>query len=116
MDFKTFEIGGVSVIVLVLGIVEASKRWGLKGTWLQVFSFGLGFVLVGLSATIGAGLIPETAVPWIVIAVYGLGGALAANGLHDFTNRAMTRLGWTLAANGTHDVPYRGGVGDGPLQ
>ena len=92
MDFKTFEIGGVSVIILVLGIVEASKRWGLKGTWLQVFSFGLGFVLVGLSATIGAGLIPEVAVPWITIVVYGLGGALAANGLYDFAKKALVKL------------------------
>ena len=92
MDFKTFEIGGVSVIVLVLGIVEASKRWGLKGAWLQVFSFGLGFVLVGLSAAIGAELIPAVAVPWITILVDGLGGALAANGLYDIAKKALLKL------------------------
>ena len=92
MDFKAFEIGGVSVVILVLGIVEASKRFGLKGWGLQALGFGLGFVLVGLSAAIGADLVPAVAVPWIRIVVYGLGGALAANGLYDLAKKAMAKL------------------------
>lgn len=92
MDFKAFEIGGVSVIILVLGIVEASKRFGLKGWGLQALGFGLGFVLVGLSAAIGADLVPAVAVPWIRIVILGLGGALAANGLYDLAKKAMAKL------------------------
>lgn len=82
-DFNLFEIGGISVIVLVIGIVEAAKKWGVSGRGCQVMAMTLGAVLIGLSQALTQGLIPETAIPWINIVVLGLGGGLAASGVFD---------------------------------
>lgn len=40
-DFNLFELGGVSVIVLVFGIVEASKHFGLGGKACQIVAWRL---------------------------------------------------------------------------
>lgn len=82
-DFNLFEIGGISVIVLVIGIVEAAKKWGLNGGGCQALAMALGTVFVGLSQAISQGMIPEAVIPWINIVVLGLGGGLAASGLFD---------------------------------
>lgn len=89
MDFGSFEIGGVGVIVLVLGLTEAAKRLGVTGKGSQVLALCLGAFFVGLSAAIGCDLIPVVALPWIEVGVMGLGGALAATGIYDLGKRFM---------------------------
>lgn len=89
MDFGTFEIGEIGVIVLVLGIVEAAKRLGVKGKGSQILALASGAFFVGLSAAIGRDLIPAVVLPWVEIVVVGLGGALAATGVYDLGKRFM---------------------------
>jgi len=87
MDFGAFKIGGVEVILLVLGIVEAAKRFGVQGKASEGFALGLGFVFVALAATLQRELIPAGAVVYVEIVVIGLGGALAATGIYDLIKK-----------------------------
>jgi hypothetical protein len=91
VDFSQIAIGGVSMILLVLGWVEAAKKLGLEGKWLTVLALVLGTLLAGLWKALSAGLIPAPAVPWIEVAVVGLGGGLAATGLYDLAKRMLVK-------------------------
>lgn len=93
MDFGAFEIGGVSVLLLVLGIVEAAKQFGLKGRGSKALAIALGVFFVGLTQAMETGLIPEVALPWITMVVIGLGGGLAATGMYDLARRLLQREG-----------------------
>lgn len=87
MDFGSFTIGGIQVLVLVLGIVEAAKRWGVEGKSSEILAFVLGFVFIGVSAAIQAEIIPAVVVPYIELVIIGLGGALAATGVFDLLRK-----------------------------
>lgn len=89
MDFGSFIIGGIPVIVLVIGIVEACKNFGVTGKWSQVLALALGAFFVGLAQAINAGLIPSAALPWIEVVVIGIGGGLAATGLYDLSRKLL---------------------------
>lgn len=80
-------IGGILVIPLVLGIVEFAKNLGLQGRACQVLAVVLGAFFIGLSQAIQMGLIPEIALPWISVVVFGIGGGMATVGLYDYSKR-----------------------------
>ena len=79
--FGELAINGVSFALLCFGWVEAVKKLGVKGKWLTVFAllFGAG-VAIGYQLSL---MYPAFGV-WFNIAVYGLGGGLAAAGYYDF--------------------------------
>lgn len=83
-----FAIGGVVVAVLVLGIVEALKEFGVTGKGSQVAAMVAGFVLVGTAQAIEQNLIPPEAVIYVELVVVSIAGALAAMGFYDFTKKA----------------------------
>jgi len=91
MDFSAFTIGGMSVLILTLGIVEAAKRFGVTGRWSEALAIGLGATLVGLAQAIQKDLIPAVALPWIEIVVVGIGGGLAATGVYDLAKKLLKR-------------------------
>jgi hypothetical protein len=79
-DFQTIAIGGVALVYLiprlvefikvVTGVAGKARVWALAG--------GLGFVLAALAAAIDQQLIPAVALPWVNVAMVGLGGLVAA--------------------------------------
>ena len=78
-----FAIAGVAIIPLVLGLVEFSKRLGVKGDWLLVEAVGIGSVFSGVAYAMQSNLIPD---PWktiITVAIVALSGGLGAAGLYD---------------------------------
>lgn len=77
MNFEQMEIGGVSVILLIMLIVQVAKDWlGLKGNWLRILSAGLGIGFgVLFQYTVGW---PGDAIGWIVFSVQLLYGVLAS--------------------------------------
>jgi len=87
MDFGAFTIGGMSVLVLVLGIVEAAKRFGVQGKASEGLAIGLGFLFVAVAVAIQRGLIGPAAAEIVEIVVIGLGGALAATGVYDLVRK-----------------------------
>lgn len=90
MDLNGIEIGGVSLLLLVLGLVEAAKRLGVNGNKSFVLALILGGLLTGLHQAISQGLLPDAVLPWITVIVVGLGGSLAATGLYDLSKRLLT--------------------------
>ena len=90
MDFEAVGIGGVGVILLILGIVEAAKVFGVKGKASQATAAGLGFLLIGIASATEAGVIPAAAIPYIEIVIKGLGGAVAAMGIFDLLKKRLT--------------------------
>jgi len=87
VDVGSLSIGGVTLLALVIGIVEASKQFGAKGGTCKALALALGFVFVALASTMERELIPAGAVPYVEIVVVGLGGALAATGIYDLIRK-----------------------------
>jgi len=87
-----FTIAGVSIAVLVFGIVEAAKGFGVEGKWSQVLAVGLGVFFVGLAQAISGGMIPEVALPWVELVVTALAGGLAAMGYYDFAKKSVAKI------------------------
>lgn len=83
-----FTIGGVSVALLIFGIVEAAKEFGLTGKASRVLVLLLGIGFVALAQANAQGLLSEDTMEWINLVVTALAGGLAAMGYYDFTKRA----------------------------
>lgn len=79
-DFQQIAIGGVALVYLIPRLVEFIKVvTGLHGqAKLWALAGGLGFVLAALAAAIDQALIPAGALPWVNVALVGLGGVVAA--------------------------------------
>lgn len=81
MDFSSALVNGIPLVLVVLGIVEWSKRLGVTGKWLLVLSMLVGLVL-GVLYQIGSA-IPTDFAGWFGACVYGLGLGLVASGVYD---------------------------------
>ena len=76
-----------ALLVLIPGIVETAKKFGLAGNGALVLSLALGFAFVALAETVTQGLMPEAVLPWLRVALMGIGGALAASGYYDLAKK-----------------------------
>lgn len=84
-----FEIDGFSLVLLIVGLVELVKKFGVEGNKLTVISVIIG-VLVGVGFKL-YGMLPAVQ-PWIEVVVTGLAFGLAATGLWDLAKNAGTRI------------------------
>ncbi len=91
MNYQDAAIGGVSLFLLVLGLVEAAKQFGVTGKGSMLLSILLGGALFGMFKASEGALIPADVLPWLEVIVYGLGGGLAVSGLYDFVNKRLPR-------------------------
>ena len=93
MDWSSFEIGGVSLLALVPGIVEFAKSaFAVKDRAAEALTVGLGIGFIGLAQAISLNLVPDAAMPWITVAVVGLGGGLAIAGYYKLVKHAAVGL------------------------
>jgi len=93
VDWSGFEIGGVSLLLLVPGIVEFCKSaLGIKDRAAECLTVGLGVGFIGLAQAISMELVPAVALPWITMAVVGLGGGLAIAGYYKLVKNAAVGL------------------------
>jgi hypothetical protein len=84
--FDQVSILGIPLIIITLGIVEASKRLGVSGKWLLIESIAVGSVFY--SAHYLSGVYPAVSF-YLNLVVYGLGGGLATSGIFDFVNKRL---------------------------
>ena len=89
--FDLNQLGEYAMLLLVPGIVETAKKFGLAGNWLLGLSLVLGVLFVGLAQAIALSLVPEAALPWISVGVVGLGGGLAVSGYYDLAKKFFYR-------------------------
>ncbi len=89
MDFQNAVVSGVPLVLVVIGLVEWSKRIGASGRALQILSMLIGVVLGVLYQFSQQTL--EGFSAWFSAVVYGLGLGLVASGLYDAARNAVTR-------------------------
>ncbi len=89
IDFGQLAIGGVNLILLVLGWVEAAKRLGITGKGSFIMALVSGGIFAGLWQAMSTGLVPEVALPWIRVVIVTLGGSIAATGLYDIGKKVL---------------------------
>ena len=93
MDWSSFEIGGVSLLLLVPGIVQFCKAvTGIKDRAAEALTVGLGVGFIALAQAIALNLVPDAAMPWITVAVVGLAGGLAIAGYYKLAKDAAVGL------------------------
>ena len=78
-------VEGVPLVVLILGLVEFAKRFGLSGNLSTALSMALG-VVFGVLFQVSLS-VPDTLAGWLAVIVYGLALGLTASGLYDWSSR-----------------------------
>ncbi|WP_236839248.1 hypothetical protein [Bellilinea caldifistulae] len=82
-------INGIPLVLVVLGLVEWSKRLGVSGKALQILSMLVGVVLGVLYQFSQQPL--EGFSVWFGAVVYGLALGLVASGIYDAVRSAVNR-------------------------
>lgn len=80
-----FTVDGISIVILIAGLVEFAKKFGLRGNGCIVMSAALG-VGFGIAYRLQTGL-PATFSEWFSVVVFGLALGLVASGLWDIVAR-----------------------------
>jgi len=83
MDLGNFTLNPLTLALLILGIVEFIKKFGVKGNKLMLISMAVGIVFAVIYKL--ATLFP-TAQVWIELAFFGLAAGLCASGIYNFVN------------------------------
>lgn len=82
-------VNGIPLVLVVLGLVEWSKRLGVSGQQLQILSMLIGVVLGVLYQY---SVFPLTTFgEWFSAAIYGLALGLIASGVYDAVRSAVVR-------------------------
>jgi len=83
------ELAGLVVVVvpIVIGCVQAAKRFGVEGKASFALALGLGLVIGGLVVAASLGVLPGWAGIVIVIVLGGLLAGLAATGIYDLQSK-----------------------------
>ncbi len=90
-DLTTLLVGGVPLVAVIFGLVEFSKKFGLKDNWLTLFSLLLG-LMFGMAYKIMESGMPYNFSSWFTMIVFGLALGLTASGLYDFANTRLTKV------------------------
>jgi uncharacterized membrane protein HdeD (DUF308 family) len=83
MDLGTFTLNPLTLALLIIGIVEFIKKFGLTGNKLMLVSMAVGILFAVVYRV--SELIP-TAEVYIQIAFFGIAAGLCASGIYSFVN------------------------------
>ena len=83
MDLSTFVVSPVTLVLLILGIVEFIKKFGVSGNKLMVISAGVG-VFMAIVYKVRE-LLPVST-QYIDVVFFGLAAGLCASGIYSFVN------------------------------
>ena len=90
-DFNSLLVGGIPLLIVIFGLVEYSKSFGLKGHWLTIFSMLLGIGL-GIAYKISESGLPVGFAAWFIVVIFGLALGLVASGFYSFVDKRAPRL------------------------
>ncbi len=85
MDVTTLMVGGIPLVAVIFGLIEALKSLGLKGRWLALVSLLLGLIL-GILYKIAASGMPVGYAAWFAVVIFGLALGLITSGFYDFAD------------------------------
>lgn len=83
-------VNGIPLILIVFGLVEVCKRFGVKGDWLTAISVVLGVLLYTAYSLTQTGS-PADAGGWMAVIITGLAYGLTASGVYDFVDARAER-------------------------
>ena len=83
MDLSTFTLNPLTLALLILGIVEFIKKFGMTGNKLMLASMAVGIVFAVVYKFHD---IYPPAEQWIELAFFGLAAGLCASGIYSFIN------------------------------
>jgi hypothetical protein len=79
--FDNVVVAGIPLLVMVIGLVQFVKSFGLTGNVVKGVSLGIGLLLgVGYQLSIS---MPADFAGWFAVTVFGLGLGLVASGIYD---------------------------------
>jgi hypothetical protein len=85
MNFDTLLVGTIPLMLVIFGLIEFIKSFGLSGKILTILSMLLG-VVFGLAYQFAVAGIPLTFSGWFEIVIFGLAIGLTASGFYKFIN------------------------------
>lgn len=83
-------INGIPLILIVFGLVEICKRFGIRGDWLTAASVFLGVLLYVAYSLTQSGS-PASVGGWLAVIVTGLAYGLTASGVYDFVDARIKK-------------------------
>ena len=87
-DFGQATVNGVQLMLLVAGLVEFSKKFGVKGHWLIAEGVVFGFLFSFLYQILD--LVPYLSF-WFPKVIYSVAFALAASGIYDVVDKRLPK-------------------------
>jgi hypothetical protein len=90
MNYDSLLVGTVPLMIVIFGLVEMIKSFGLKGNILTVISMLLG-VSFGISFQIYKAGMPIGFSAWFEIVVFGLLIGLVASGFYKFVSERTVK-------------------------
>jgi len=79
--FDNIIVAGIPLLLVVLGLVQFIKGFGLTGNAVKLLSLAVGLLLgIGYQMSV---TIPVDFSGWFAVAVFGLGLGLVASGVYD---------------------------------
>ena len=91
-DLTTLLVGGIPLLVIIFGLVEFSKTFGLKGQWLTAFSLFLG-LLLGIAYKLATEAMPTNFAGWFTVIIFGLALGLTTSGFYNFLDSRTSKTG-----------------------
>ncbi len=80
---------GINFLIIVFGLVEFVKKFGLEGKVLTALSMAIGVVMGVLYQLAQRN---QLVAEWFEILVFGLAVGLAASGIYDFINKRVPKM------------------------
>jgi hypothetical protein len=84
-DFSSLLVAGIPLVIVVFGLVEVIKSFGIKGNWLTITSLLIGVTLGAWYPIAQAGL-PRTCAEGFTLVVFGLTLGLVASGFYKWSD------------------------------
>ena len=83
--FETVKVAGIPLLVIVLGLVQYIKGFGVEGNLVKILSMIVGWGLgIGYQLSIA---VPVNFAGWFSACVFGIGLGLVASGLYDVAKK-----------------------------
>ncbi|RJR09991.1 hypothetical protein C4588_04180 [Candidatus Parcubacteria bacterium] len=86
MDFSDAVVNGISLVMVIAGLVAFAKSMGLTGRALTALSMGVG-IAFGLAYQVSLIGVPSDFAGWFAGIIYGLGMGIVTSGLYDMLRR-----------------------------
>jgi len=81
-------VGGIPLVIVIFGLVEFAKSFGLQGKLVTLLSMLLG-VIFGICYKIAAAGLPAGFAGWFIVVVFGLALGLVTSGFYKFIDNRM---------------------------